>query len=120
MMNHVIEHPSAQHLFARTVDDDLIELPCGVFPGPRGLGACVFCACVGGGGALVCGLGGLPVLLCQLARLVPVGLGCADEGLSIGAHLAGQLLGLALTLAPFAFAYWTPVVLPITCGILTV
>jgi hypothetical protein len=44
--------------FPFVVGADLAEFPCGVFPGPRGLCACVFGACVRGRGALV-GLRGL-------------------------------------------------------------
>ena len=67
-----------------------LELACGVFADPRGLCACVVGACLGGRGALVGGLRGLPVLLGLLARLVPVVLSGADEGLGVGPGLADR------------------------------
>ncbi len=82
--------------FPLGVGTQLVKFAGRVFANPRGLRACIFCACAGGRSALVRTLGGLPVLLGLLARPVPVGLGGADEGLGIGAYLAGQLLGLPL------------------------
>ena len=80
------------------VGAQLLELAGGVFPDPRGLRAGVLGAGLRRGGALICGLGGLPVLLGLLAYPVPVGLGGADEGLGVGADPAGQFLGLPLGL----------------------
>src|SRR5205814_7955235 len=76
------------------VGAQLLEFPRGVLPGPRGLRARVLGTGLGGSGALVRVLSGLPVLLGLPARLVTVGLCRADEGLRVGADLADQFLGL--------------------------
>ena len=73
---------------AGRVGAQLLELPRGVLPGPRGFRAGVLGAGLGGGGALVRALGGLPVLPGLLVCLVTVALGGTDEGLRVGAGLA--------------------------------
>src|SRR5690242_1337243 len=60
---------------AGRVGAELLELPRGVLPGPRGLRAGVLGAGLGGGGALFRALSGLPVLFGLLACPVAVGLG---------------------------------------------
>ena len=77
---HLIEHPGR-------------FLVCPVGVGPGGIRARL-----GRGGPLLGGPGGLLVLARLFPCLVTVGLGGADEGLSIGAGLADQLLGLPLGL----------------------
>ena len=83
---------------AGRVGAQLLELPRGILSGPRGFRAGVLGAGLGCGGALFRALSGLPVLFGLLARPVPVGLGGPDEGLGVGAGLAGQFLGLPLGL----------------------
>src|SRR6201989_3000646 len=65
---------------AGRVAAQLLELPRGVLPGPRGLRAGILGTGLGRGGALVRALSGLPVLLGLPACPVTVGLCAADEG----------------------------------------
>ena len=62
----------------------LPDLACRVLAGPRGLRACVLGTGLGRGGPLPGGPGGLLMLARQLPRLVALGLGGADQSVSVG------------------------------------
>ena len=75
-----------------------VKLAGCVLAGLRGLGPRALGPRLGGSGALLGLLRVLAPLLGVGRRAVACGLSCADEGLSIGARLGDQLLGLALGL----------------------